>query len=111
MVLPRPRKHRHVAFTPEVFFFKPQGVPLSLLKGVRLPLEGLEALRLADAESIDHEAAAHRMGISRPTFSRILSAARSSVAKALVNGWAIRIEGGTYRIDGEPYRDSMKRSL
>ncbi|PIP36649.1 MAG: hypothetical protein COX20_04610 [Desulfobacterales bacterium CG23_combo_of_CG06-09_8_20_14_all_52_9] len=99
--MPRPRKCRRVTFSPEVRFFKPQGVPLSTLKGITLPLEGLEALRLADAESLDHEAAAVKMGISRPTFSRVLSEARSLVARALVNGWAIRIEGGNYRIETE----------
>jgi len=38
------------------------------------------------------------MGISRPTFSRVLAEARTAVAKALTNGWAIRIEGGHYTI-------------
>ncbi len=103
--MPRPRKCRTVAFLPQVRFFKPQGIPLSVLKGVALPMEGLEALRLADAESLDHEAAALRMGISRPTFSRVLSEARSQVARALVNGWAIRIEGGDYRLESESEPD------
>jgi len=107
--LPRPRKCRRVAFSPDVRFFKPQGVPLSTLKGVVLPVEGLEALRLADAESFDHEAAALRMGISRPTFSRILAEARRLVARALVNGWAIRIEGGDYRIDPEGASTTTER--
>ena len=97
--MPRPRKCRRVTFSPAVRFFKPQGVPLTALKGVTLPVEGLEALRLADAESLDHETAAAKMGISRPTFSRVLSEARSTVARALINGWAIRIEGGAYRIE------------
>jgi predicted DNA-binding protein (UPF0251 family) len=68
------------------------------LKGVTLPVEGLEAIRLADAESMDHETAAQRMGVSRPTFSRILSDARRQVARALSSGWAIRIEGGDYEV-------------
>jgi predicted DNA-binding protein (UPF0251 family) len=61
-----------------------------------LSLEGLEALRLADAEKLDQEQAALSMGISRPTFSRLLAEARGIVARGLVNGWAIRIEGGSY---------------
>jgi len=61
-------------------------------------VEGLEAIRLADAEGMEHEEAARRMGVSRPTFSRILSEARRQVARALSNGWAIRIEGGDYEV-------------
>ena len=72
------------------------------LKGVNLPLEGLEALRLVDVDGLDQETAAGMMGISRPTFSRVLSEAHRLVGRALVNGWAIRIEGGEYAVDGEP---------
>jgi len=73
-------------------------VPLQDLKGVTLPVEGLEAIRLADAEGLEQETAARQMGISRPTFSRILSEARRQVARALSSGWAIRIEGGDYEV-------------
>lgn len=96
--MPRPRKCRRVENHPPHNFFKPQGVSLQDLKGVVLPVEGLEAIRLADAEGMEHEEAADRMGVSRPTFSRILSEARQQVARALSNGWAIRIEGGDYEV-------------
>ncbi len=36
------------------------------------------------------------MNVSRATFGRIVQSARRSVAQALVNGMAIRIEGGDY---------------
>jgi predicted DNA-binding protein (UPF0251 family) len=83
-------------------FYKPQGVPIQDLRGVTLPVEGLEAIRLADADGMDHEEAARQMGVSRPTFSRILSEARRQVARALSNGWAIRIEGGDYEVVADP---------
>jgi predicted DNA-binding protein (UPF0251 family) len=73
-------------------------VPLRFLEEVILPVEGLEALRLADVEGLDHEAAGARMNVSRPTFTRVLAEARSVVARALVNGWAIRVEGGHYEV-------------
>jgi hypothetical protein len=66
-----------------------------------LTLDGLEALRLADAEGLEQEPAAELMGISRPTFSRLLAEARGIVARGLVNGWAIRIEGGNYEFTDE----------
>lgn len=101
--MPRPRKCRRVGREPVHRFYKPQGVPLEGLTGVNLSVEGLEALRLADADSLDHFVAAERMGVSRPTFSRILSEARQIVARALSNGWAIHIDGGSYQVvDQEP---------
>jgi predicted DNA-binding protein (UPF0251 family) len=92
--MPRPRKCRTVREDAPVRFFKPQGVPMRDLAGVTLGLDGLEALRLADAEGLEHAAAADLMGISRPTFSRLLAEARTTVATALTRGWAIRIDGG-----------------
>ncbi len=90
--MPRPRKCRRIGHQPPVTFYKPQGVPLGQLKGVVLTMEGLEALRLVDAEGLSQEEAAVRMEVSRPTVCRILGEARAVVARALANGWAIRIE-------------------
>jgi Zn finger protein HypA/HybF involved in hydrogenase expression len=36
------------------------------------------------------------MNISRPTFTRVYKKARKAIARALVEGKAIIIEGGTY---------------
>jgi predicted DNA-binding protein (UPF0251 family) len=77
-----------------VRYFKPRGIPLSELDEVVLTVDGLEALRLADAEGLEHVPAAGLMGVSRPTFSRLLAEARTAVATALARGFAIRIEGG-----------------
>jgi uncharacterized protein len=74
--------------------FKPRAVPTTELEEVVLTLDGLEALRLADLEGLYQEAAAERMEVSRATYARVLSAARKVAADALVNGKAIRIEGG-----------------
>jgi uncharacterized protein len=97
--MPRPRKCRSVEALPPASFYKPQGVPMTALPIMVLPVDGLEALRLADAEGLDHETAAGRMGVSRPTFSRLLGEARRVVATALTSGWALRIEGGTFRVE------------
>lgn len=65
------------------------------LRIVSLKEEELEALCLADLQEKDHEEAAAQMGVSRSTFSRILAEARKVVALALVEGAALKIEGGT----------------
>jgi len=101
----RPRKCRKVGATPDVTYFKPRGVPMSRLEDVFIPVEGFEALRLADHNGMSHEAAAAEMEVSRQTFGRILSSARQSVAKALVQGWALKIQGGAYTLADEASDD------
>jgi predicted DNA-binding protein (UPF0251 family) len=86
-----------VEFLPDITYFKPAGVPLRQLEEVILTVEELEAIRLKDLEGLEQEECAERMGISRPTFFRIINSARSKVAEALVKGKAIRIEGGKYQ--------------
>jgi predicted DNA-binding protein (UPF0251 family)/predicted Fe-Mo cluster-binding NifX family protein len=97
----RPRKCRMVNAPPDVSYFKPRGVPLSDLNEIFLSVEGYEALRLADYRELKHEDAAARMQVSRQTFGRILSQARNTVAKALINGWALRIRGGDYALKSQ----------
>ena len=97
--MPRRRKNRRVAGLPDVTYYKPQGIPLRYLKETRLSVEEAEALRLKDLEGLDQTEAASRMGISRPTFQRVLAAARRHVAEALLGGRAIRIEGGDFTIE------------
>jgi len=64
------------------------------LEEVVVALDELEAIRLADLEGLYHEAAAEKMGLSRQTFGRIIEAARRKIADCLVNGKALKIEGG-----------------
>lgn len=96
--MPRPRKCRMVDAKPGVWLFKPQGIPARLLDEVYLPIEGYEALRLADLEGLRQDEAAAKMKVSRQTFGRILADARRAVADALIHGLALRIEGGDYRM-------------
>jgi uncharacterized protein len=74
--------------------FKPAGVPALLLEEIVLSLDEFEAIRLADLEGLYHEQAAERMNISRQTFGRIVEEARGKIARVLVEGLALRIEGG-----------------
>ncbi|HUO99140.1 MAG TPA: DUF134 domain-containing protein [Rhizomicrobium sp.] len=96
----RPKKRRLVRNSPAVRFFKPRGIPLSELEIVALKDEEWEAILLADYSRLDQEEAARNMGISRPTFSRVLASARAAVAKALAEGGALKIGGGDFRLVG-----------
>ena len=96
--MPRPRKRRMVDRAPLYTGFRPVGGRRAAGEEVRLFWEELEALRLKDLEKLDQAQAAERMGVSRPTFQRILRAARSKVAQALVDGLGLRVDGGTFEL-------------
>jgi predicted DNA-binding protein (UPF0251 family) len=87
-----------VAFNPEISYFKPRGIPMIDLEEVCLTVDQREAIRLSDLLGMSHEDAGRRMGVSRATFGRIIQRARNAVADALINGKAINVEGGNYRI-------------
>ena len=72
-------------FRPDAF--PPQGE-------VVITIDELEALRLADVEGLYQEEGALSMGVSRPTFARMLRAARRKVAEALIMGKILHVEGG-----------------
>jgi predicted DNA-binding protein (UPF0251 family) len=82
-------------------FYKPRGIPMVDLEIVSLKDEEWEAILLADHEGLEQEEAAKLMGVSRPTFSRVLASARKAVAKALAEGSALRIGGGDFRMAPE----------
>lgn len=96
--MPRPRLCRRVGFMPNVTYFKPAGIRLRELAEVILTVDEFEAVRLKDLEEMDQEKAAKKMKISQPTFHRLVISARKKIADAIVNGKAIRIEGGTYKM-------------
>jgi len=74
------------------------GVPFSQLQGTILTKTELEAIRLIDYEKKSQTEVAKEMKVSQPTLSRLLTSARQKVADALVNGKAIKIEGGVYKM-------------
>ncbi len=71
---------------------------------VNLTIDEYEAVRLGDLENLKHQESAMQMNISRPTFTRLLRSAHSKISDAIVNGKAIRIEGGDYRLLGNRFR-------
>lgn len=94
----RPCIKRHIGWTPAVRYFKPRGIPLRFLAEVVITEDALEAIRLVDCEGLYQEAAAQKMGVSRATLGRILEQAHRLISDALINGKAIRIEGGNVTI-------------
>jgi len=102
--LPRPKKCCRVAFLPQTTYFKPAGIPLSVLDEVTLSLEEAESIRLKDIDGLEQEDGARKMNISRPTFQRILASARQKMADAILHGKAIRIDGGNFELSWQRFR-------
>jgi predicted DNA-binding protein (UPF0251 family) len=102
--MPRPIKWRCVTRVPSVTYFKPAGQPLRALAEVALTVEEVEAIRLKDLEELQQEECAERMRISRPTFHRVLQSARRKLADVLVNGKALRIEGGNFAFPRQAFQ-------
>ena len=96
--MPRPKRCRRISSTPGSSYFKPRGIPLSVLEEIVLSVDEFEAIRLADLEGLYQEPAAEKMSVSRQTFGRIIESAHRKVAEALVGGKALKIEGGAIEI-------------
>ncbi|MCD6493084.1 MAG: DUF134 domain-containing protein [Archaeoglobaceae archaeon] len=63
---------------------------------IEISLDEIEALRLADVEGLNQLDAARIMGISQPTFHRILRNARKKAGMAIVYGFGVKIVGGEH---------------
>lgn len=94
--MPRPRKPR-ICICPHragyAAVFKPAGTPLKDMEIIQLAHDELEALHLCDGEGKTQEEAGVCMGVSRGTVQRLLTNARSKVARALVGQKALAISG------------------
>ncbi len=94
----RPERVRRIFFRPDVTYFKPAGIAMAELKETVLSFDELEAIRLVDSEGIEQSRAGEKMKISQPTLSRLLGRARKKLADAIINGQAIKIEGGNFKM-------------
>lgn len=90
--MPRPKLPKNLTNAPRATYYKPQGVPMRALETMILSHEEHEAVVLVDARDMSQTAAALEMKTSQSTLQRILSSARSKIARAIETGAAIRIE-------------------
>lgn len=103
---PRKTVLRKISSPPKIKGFKPYGNvnELDNVDKVLLHIEEFEAIKWCDYDKYTHCDASRMMGISRPTFTRIYSVARQKMAKAMVEGLQISIEGGKVYFDSEWYQ-------
>ena len=100
----RPHKSRKISNPPKMKGFKPYGMPMCKIEPVILKYEEYESIRLVNYDKLPQDQAAVQMNVSRPTFTRIYNNALEQVAKAFIEGKAIEIEGGNYKMDKDWYR-------
>lgn len=96
--MPRPRCRSTVGYLPSVTYFKPAGVRITDLEEVLLGHDEVEAIRLKDLNGLPQEEAAKEMDVSQPTFHRLILSAHKKIADAIVNGKALKIDGGSINI-------------
>ena len=89
---PRNKKQRNCKCPVKGKAYKPVGIPLRELERITLYRDEIEALKLCDADGLTQEEAGVKMGISRGTVQRILSAGRRKVAYALSECKALVLE-------------------
>jgi hypothetical protein len=63
-----------------------------------MTIDEYESIRLIDLEGFTQEDCASQMDISRTTVQGIYDEARKKLAKSLVNGEVLWIEGGVYQL-------------
>lgn len=99
--MPRPRKWRKVCCLPESDLFGPLNAPKLNSEIIIMTVEEYETIRLIDLEGMMQEECAERMNVARTTVQRIYNDARKKLAKSLVNGNILKIEGGDYKLCDE----------
>ena len=93
----RRKKVRYIQRMPQVAQFSPRGKP-GRPDEIELTVDQFEAIKLADFQGYDQPEGAQVMGLSRPSFGRILREGRKIVADAIVNGKIIRIRTGNVQV-------------
>ena len=92
----RPPKCRCICSMPKVSEFVPTGCGET--DCVVLKLDEYEVLRLLDLEHFSQERCAQRMNIARTTVTRMYDTAREKIARALVDGKRLVIDGGNIMV-------------
>lgn len=93
----RHKKVRYIQKMPKTAQFSPRGNP-GRPDEINLRIDHFESIKLADYQGYNQTEGALAMGISRPSFGRILREARKIIADALTNGKTIRIRTGDVQV-------------
>lgn len=98
--MPRRRRLRKVVAPPGFKGYRPHGCKKTSKASIELLYEEYEAIKLADYDIMNHDAASKLMGVSRATFARIYESARRKIAQALVEIRPIETVYGNAHLEG-----------
>lgn len=104
LLMPRPNRSRIVVIPPKMIGFEPYGMHSEETGNIVLNFDEFESIRYINYNNLMQETAAERMGVSRPTFTRIYQRALKKIAQAFVEGKGIKIGGGSVCFEKEWYR-------
>lgn len=96
--MPRPKKCRKVCCLPRINEFRPAQKGGAGRETVIVTVDEYETVRLIDHEGFSQEQCGGYMNIARTTVQQIYDSARKKIARALVEGLPLKIEGGDYRL-------------
>lgn len=96
--MPRPRKCRKVCCVPERNSYGPLNTTNINTEIVLMTVDEYETIRLIDLEEMTQEECAEKMDVARTTIQRIYNDARKKLAKSLVEGKILKIQGGDYKL-------------
>lgn len=102
--MPRPQKCRKIDNPPKMDGFRPFGIIRNHMDNIVLQYDEYESIRLVNYDKLPQEEAADRMGISRPTLTRIYNRALEKIATAFVEGKSIHLKGGNFELKKEWYK-------
>lgn len=100
----RPTRNRKILTPPKMAGFKPFGMPLCETEAVKIQYDEYESINLVNYQNLPQEVAAEKMGISRPTFTRVYNRALKKIARAFVECLAIEIEGGNVEFEKQWFK-------
>lgn len=96
--MPRPMKCRKVCCLPETTLFGPVDANSIDNEVIIMTVDEYETIRLIDLEGMMQEECAEKMNVARTTIQRMYNDARLKIAKSIVNGNILKIEGGHFTL-------------
>lgn len=97
----RPSKNRKVGKMPSCCHFFTEQTAQDKNNRIILNVDEYEAIRLIDYTGLTQEQCAARMGVGRATVQAVYAAARTKLARFLVEGTRLEIGGGNYELCGD----------
>ena len=102
----RPSKNRRISRMPSCCHFFTERTARDETNRIVLTVDEYEAIRLIDYLGLTQEQCAARMDVGRATVQAVYAAARTKLARFLVEGTRLEIDGGNYELSVDPQKNA-----